>query len=259
VLTLDRSKTDSKHLLFELAVGEVQRVPHARLVAPRVLLHLSRRHHCAYGEKGVRNTLQCQNLSSQIEIANKKTVTTEMVGADLKRLRLTHDEADLGGVFVLEQLHSACAALFPLIPLLVEPVELRLPAQSPHIRSTRHGQIGSGRGRIEAAADASHVEERVLVLLSGGNGDLLQLHDGRDLGAGVLILAGRRGLLLLSWTVLRRLGHVVRRGGSRAGGLSLLAALLLPGCCCAWRPRRWGGGGYKVETWGWGRFFAAES
>ena len=51
-----------------------------------------------------------------------------MVGADLKRLRLTHDEADLGGVFVLEQLHSACAALFPLVPLLVEPVELRLPA-----------------------------------------------------------------------------------------------------------------------------------
>jgi hypothetical protein len=69
-----------------------------------------------------------------------------MVGADLKRLRLTHDEADLGGVFVLEQLHSACAALFPLVPLLVEPVELRLPAQPPHIRSTRHGQIGSGRG-----------------------------------------------------------------------------------------------------------------
>jgi hypothetical protein len=47
---------------------------------------------------------------------------------------------------VLEQLHSACAALFPLVPLLVEPVKLRLPAQSPHVvRSTRTSQIGSGR------------------------------------------------------------------------------------------------------------------
>lgn len=71
MLTLDRSKTDGEHLLLELAFGEVQRVPHARLVAPRVLLHLSRRHHCAYGEKAVSNTLQCQNLTSQIEIANE--------------------------------------------------------------------------------------------------------------------------------------------------------------------------------------------
>ena len=88
-------------------------------------------------------------------------------------------------------------------------------------------------GRIEEAVDDSHVEEHVLVLLSGGNGDLLQLYDGRDLGAGVLVLAGRRGLLLLlRWTVFRRVGHGVRRGGvggcSRARGLRLLAALLLP-------------------------------
>jgi len=69
-----------------------------------------------------------------------------MIGADLKCLRLTHHEADLGGLLVLEQLHSACSALFPLVPLLVEPVELRLPAQSPHVvRSTRPSQIGSGR------------------------------------------------------------------------------------------------------------------
>jgi hypothetical protein len=51
-----------------------------------------------------------------------------MVSTDLKRLRLTHDEADLGGLLVLKQLHSACATFFPLVRLLVEPVELRLPA-----------------------------------------------------------------------------------------------------------------------------------
>lgn len=75
----------------------------------------------------------------------KKPVITEMISADLERLRLTHDEADLGGLLVLEQLHSACAALLPLVPLLVEPVELRLPAQPPHVRSTRPSQTGSGR------------------------------------------------------------------------------------------------------------------
>lgn len=177
-----------------------------------------------------------------------------MIGADLKRLRLTHDEADLGGLLVLEQLHSACSALLPLIPLLVEPVKLGLPAQSPHaVRSTRPSQIGSDRGggRIEAASDDSHVEEHVLVLLSGGDGDLLQLHDGRDLGAGVLILAGGCGLLLfLRWTVLRGIGHGVRRGGggggcSRARGCAPAAT----GCCCGGRGGR-GGGGYKAERRG---------
>ena len=86
--------------------------------------------------------------------SHKKTVITKMIGADLKRLRLTHHEADLGGLLVLEQLHSACSALFPLVPLLVEPVELRLPAQSPHVvRSTRpshqivSGRIGEGEDR----------------------------------------------------------------------------------------------------------------
>lgn len=45
-----------------------------------------------------------------------------MVSTDLKRLRLTHHEADLGGLLVLEQLNSACSALFPLVPILIEPV-----------------------------------------------------------------------------------------------------------------------------------------
>jgi hypothetical protein len=53
-----------------------------------------------------------------------------MVGADLERLSLAHDEADLAVFLVLEQLDGARAPLLPLVPLLVEPVQFCLPAEA---------------------------------------------------------------------------------------------------------------------------------
>jgi hypothetical protein len=45
-----------------------------------------------------------------------------VVGADLERLGLAHDKADLAVLLVLEQLDGARAPLLPLVPVLVEPV-----------------------------------------------------------------------------------------------------------------------------------------
>lgn len=52
----------------------------------------------------------------------------------------------------------------------------------------------------------SQVKENVLVLLAGGDGDLLEPDDGGDLGAGVLIIAGV-GLRLLVSTLGIGAGH----------------------------------------------------
>jgi hypothetical protein len=130
-----------------------------------------------------------------------------VIGADLEGLRLTHDEADLGGLLVLEQLHSARSAFLPLVPLLVEAVELGLPAVYPHgVKSKPSRSDRSGSGKKATRRGDSHIKEHVLVLLAGGDGDLLQLDDGRDLGAGVLLLGSRRGFLP-GRAVLRWVGH----------------------------------------------------
>jgi hypothetical protein len=71
----------------------------------------------------------------------------------------------------------------------------------------------SGSGEKAKRRGDSHVKEHVLVLLAGGDGDLLQLDDGRDLGAGVLLL-GR--------AVLRWVGHG-----------AVAASRVLEGCVCS--------------------------
>lgn len=61
-----------------------------------------------------------------------------MVGADLKSLRLAHDKAHLACFLVLQELDGASAPLLPLVAVLVEPVEFRLPAKpNPH-KSDQH-------------------------------------------------------------------------------------------------------------------------
>jgi hypothetical protein len=137
VLTFDRSEADGEHLLLELAVGEVQRVPHARLVAPRVLLHLRGCRHCTHGQtqsKTLESIPVDLDRNRDRTIPRKKLqLVTKMVGADLEGLGLAHDEADLGGLLVLQQLHGARPALLPLAPVLVEAVQLRLPAATPTV------------------------------------------------------------------------------------------------------------------------------
>lgn len=76
-----------------------------------------------------------------------------MVRADLERLGLAHDEADLAVLLVLEELDGARPPLLPLVPLLVKPVKLRLPANNradqrhqiepkKSTRATREGRRG---------------------------------------------------------------------------------------------------------------------
>lgn len=50
-----------------------------------------------------------------------------MIGADLQSLRLSHDEPNSLGFFVLKKLHSASTSLFPLVYFFIKPIELRLP------------------------------------------------------------------------------------------------------------------------------------
>lgn len=90
--------------------------------------------------------------------------SNEMVGNDLERLALPHNKPDLPSLLVLQQLHAAGPPLLPLVALTIKPVQLRL-----------------------------QIEEHILVLLASGDDDLLELDDGGDLGAGVLILGGGSG------------------------------------------------------------------
>ena len=87
-----------------------------------------------------------------------------MIGADLECLRLAHDEADLGGLLVLQQLDGARTPLLPLVPLLIESIQLGLPVEPhPRVRS-KHNKIGSDRiepkrnQSVGSIAADSHVE-----------------------------------------------------------------------------------------------------
>lgn len=51
-----------------------------------------------------------------------------MVGTDLEGLGLSHNQADLAGLLVLKELHSPGTSLLPLVPIFIEPIELRFPA-----------------------------------------------------------------------------------------------------------------------------------
>ena len=155
-----------------------------------------------------------------------------MIGADLEGLGLSHDESDLGGLLVLEQLDGARAPLLPLAAVLVKSVQLRFPADTstePEASDLDQHRERSDRARSSGSggSGALHVEEDVLVLFAGGDGDLLELHDGGDLGASVLFLARRRGLLLLA--VLRQVGHGWS-SGSRAWGLRSLCSTVARRC-----------------------------
>jgi hypothetical protein len=80
-----------------------------------------------------------------------------MVGADLEGLSLAHDEADLGGLIVLQQLHGAHATLLPLVPVLVEAVQLRLPAATPTVSDQNLGKSDRSGSRGKQSATETHM------------------------------------------------------------------------------------------------------
>ena len=52
-----------------------------------------------------------------------------MVGADLKGFRLSHNEVNLAGLFVLEKLDKTSAFLFTLVPIFIESVKFSFVAK----------------------------------------------------------------------------------------------------------------------------------
>nr|GMD25291.1 hypothetical protein Iba_chr08cCG8730 [Ipomoea batatas]GMD28148.1 hypothetical protein Iba_chr08eCG4590 [Ipomoea batatas] len=96
-----------------------------------------------------------------------------MISANLKCLRLAHNKPDFSGLLMLQELDCAGASLFPLIPILIIPIKLRLA-----------------------------VEDGVFFFLAGSNCNLFKLNDRRNLSSGVLILRSD-GFFLLPVLVLR--------------------------------------------------------
>jgi hypothetical protein len=75
---------------------------------------------------------------------------------------------------VLQQLHGARATLLPLVHVLVEALQLRLPVATPHGVRSKPSRIRlEWIGRKASLDGNSHVEEHALVLLAIGDGDLL--------------------------------------------------------------------------------------
>lgn len=79
-----------------------------------------------------------------------------MVRADLERLCLTHDEADLAGLLVFKQLDGAGAPLFPLVPILIESVEFCLPAKANTPKSAPN-RAGESNRLHQGSKEASHM------------------------------------------------------------------------------------------------------
>lgn len=74
-----------------------------------------------------------------------------MISADLERFGLPHHKPNLASSLMLQELHRTGASLLPLVPVLVEPVQLRLTAinektQPIYIKTL---EIEERRGRSE--------------------------------------------------------------------------------------------------------------
>ena len=68
-----------------------------------------------------------------------------MVGADLKGFRLSHNEANLAGLFVLEKLDRTSASLFPLVPIFIESIKFSFAAKSKNPRFTQIAMKKKGK------------------------------------------------------------------------------------------------------------------
>lgn len=53
-----------------------------------------------------------------------------MIGANLESLGLPHNQPNLSGLLVLQQPHAPRTSLLPLVPLFIEPIQLRFPRQN---------------------------------------------------------------------------------------------------------------------------------
>lgn len=102
---------------------------------------------------------------------------------------------------MFQQLNVPAATLLPLVPLLVKPIQLRLPittTSSIHIQNTK-----SIQEQRECVCGFVQIKDGILVLLAGGDGDLFELHDRSDLRSGVLILRRHAVVVVFVAAVLR--------------------------------------------------------
>jgi hypothetical protein len=166
-LTVDTSESDGEELILNLSIRKVGRVPDAGLVAARMFLHLCGRDHCTHKHTTIIK-------AATIRSYPKQTYIRTTAGGNSYRPRwLAHDEADL-------------AVLLPLVPGTAWPscntATQPFPVDSAPDRDGTKGSV-RGKGRRGEREQSLHVDEGHLLLLAGGDGDLLEPHDGRDLGS----------------------------------------------------------------------------
>jgi len=65
------------------------------------------------------------------------SILTEMIGADLKSLRLSHNKPNFSGNLMLQKLHSSCPSFLPLIPFLVKSVQFCFSTHKSHKHHTK--------------------------------------------------------------------------------------------------------------------------
>ena len=63
-----------------------------------------------------------------------------MIGTDLERLGLPHDETNLPSLLVLQKLHRSSASLLPLVSVLIEAIELRFSETNLKIKTHTQSQ-----------------------------------------------------------------------------------------------------------------------
>lgn len=129
-----------------------------------------------------------------------------MIGADLECLGLPHHQPNLSGFFMLQELHVPTAPLLPLIPLLVEPIQLRLPAtaaeepieiapQKPRFsrnREKRREGLGRYRSRRESSSSSPVVTATSSRRTMGDTWAPVSSSSGRS--TSVLAMEGKREL-----------------------------------------------------------------
>ena len=76
-------------------------------------------------------------MVSMVKNANSRVVPTYVVGADLERLLLPHEEARLLALLVLQELGLPNTSLLPLSAVIVESVHFALPAGSNRLMNER--------------------------------------------------------------------------------------------------------------------------
>lgn len=210
--------------------------------------------HTKYQDVSKNIYLICKSKSPPKLIPQKHT---EVIGTDLEGLGLSHDEADLGSLLMLEQLNGTRAALLPLAPVLVKSVQLRLPTDTrrstePDVSGLDQSRERSDRDRssevtAEAEAAAAYISRRTS---SSSSPVVMATSSSFTMGAIWAPVSSSSPAAAASSSSSRcSAGSAIAGVGLEVGGAGFA---LVPSCCCG----RGGGeereiGGVIKAAWGW--------